>query len=171
VIAFGEREVVELVESVWSTVLGWEAFPACAPIANDGDEALTGCVAITGAWTGNVLLHCEAAHARAAAAQMFGLQDGEVPLELVRDALGELTNIVGGNLKALFGGRCYLGLPSVTDGSDYAIRVPNSRTAIRVPFTSNGQALAVEVAESVEQPTHSPEANGPRVEMAPPGRG
>ncbi len=151
---FGEPEIVQIVESVWATVLNREAAP-CGD-GPDGAECLTGCVAITGAWTGNVLLHCDGAMARSAAAEMFGMPEDEVALDLVRDALGELTNIVGGNLKALFGGKCFLGLPTVADGSDYAVRVHGSRTVFRVPFVANGRGLVVEVAERVESAERVP---------------
>ncbi len=69
--------------------------------------------------------------------------EGEAGPELVHDALGELTNMVGGNLKAMFGGKCHLGLPQVSDGD---ARSQGSRTLLRVPFASRGMALVVEVA-------------------------
>ncbi len=145
---FGEIEIAQLVESVWTSVLGWEVQPSAEPPGEMGGEHfLTGCVPITGDWTGNVLLHCHRDLASEAASTIFALSTDEVSLELLQDALGELTNIVGGNLKALFGGMCFLGLPTVANGTDYALRVMGSRSVLRVPFESRGLPFLVEVCE------------------------
>src|SRR5262249_50074130 len=102
---FGESEIRQLVESIWSCVLGWEVLPEFNAVEVIGTEDfLTGCIPLTGGWTGVVLLHCHRDLARQAAAVMFEMAGEALPEELVRDGLGELTNMLGGNLKALFDG-------------------------------------------------------------------
>ena len=59
-------------------------------------------------------------------------------LEDVQDALGEITNMTGGNLKALMPGSCHLSLPAVIDGNDYRIRIPTARVLTRVLFECDG---------------------------------
>ena len=54
--SFGAGEVQQLVEGICSTVLGWEVSAGAAP--EGGEEFLTGCVSIAGAWDGAVLLDC-----------------------------------------------------------------------------------------------------------------
>jgi chemotaxis protein CheX len=108
------NEVRALVESIWATVLGWEAEPAEAP-ETEG-ELLIGSVRISGAWEGEVRLGCPAELARQASGAMLGLPPEVVAAADVADALGELTNILGGNLKALLPGANALGLPSVVEG-------------------------------------------------------
>lgn len=145
---FGEQEIVQIVESVWTSVLDWpvrRAASVSSPLS--AGEYLTGCVPITGAWTGAVLLHCPADLVKAAASGIFGLPSAVVVLELMQDALGELTNIIGGNVKALFGGGCFLGLPVVAGGHDYALRVASSRTLLLVAFQSGEWPFSVEVCE------------------------
>lgn len=144
---FGSNEIGLLVESVWASVLGWRAEPAEESAPAGSERFLTGCVPITGAWTGSVLLHCHRDLAGAAAAAMFDLPPAEVTTEMRQDALGELTNIVGGNLKALFSGRCYLGLPAVVDGKDFALRVIASRSLLRVAFRTRDLPFVIEVCE------------------------
>jgi chemotaxis protein CheX len=144
---FGEPEIVQLVESVWDSMLGWHVERAPDPGATGTEQFLTGCVPITGAWSGGVLLHCHDELARAAAATIFALPPAEVSLEMKQDALGELTNIIGGNLKALFSGKCHLGLPAVASGNDYELRVVASRSLLRVGFRCQQLPFIVEVCE------------------------
>ncbi len=108
-----------LVQSVWEQVLGLEVCfdPAPAGVARPGGW-LEGCVRVRGAWEGAIHLACPPALARRAAAAMFALSVPEVSVEETRDSLGELTNIVGGNLKALLPGPSTLGLPRVVEVLD-----------------------------------------------------
>ena len=78
---------------------------------------------------------------------MFGLEPAAAGLEEVRDALGELTNMLGGNLKALLPGPCFLGLPTVVSGHDYAVRVLESRLLLQVGFFSRGLPFLVRVLQ------------------------
>jgi chemotaxis protein CheX len=40
----------------------------------------------------------------------------------VRDVLGELANMIGGNLKCILGTGIRLSMPSVVDGTNYSLR-------------------------------------------------
>jgi chemotaxis protein CheX len=62
-------------------------------------------------------LTCSAIAATRAAALMFGFDEGEVSPSDALDAVGELVNIVGGNLKGTVSLATDLSLPSVTDGN------------------------------------------------------
>ena len=77
---------------------------------------------------------------------MFGLGAGAAPdAEAVRDALGELTNILGGNLKALLPGPCHLGLPTVGSGQDFSAGLPAGRPLLQVPFRCQDLPLLARV--------------------------
>jgi CheY-specific phosphatase CheX len=43
--------------------------------------------------------------------------------DVVRDVLGEMANMIGGNLKCVLTRGIRLSMPSVVDGSDYCMRV------------------------------------------------
>src|SRR5207248_3096506 len=77
-----------------------------------GPHFLTGRVPIGGAWEGAVSLRCPEPLCRSFAADLFGRLAADVEDADVFDALGELANIIGGNLKALLPGVCRLGLPT-----------------------------------------------------------
>jgi chemotaxis protein CheX len=106
----------EITEKVWSMMLGFRI----RPVEFDLERAETqvfvlGRVTISGVWQGSVMLGCSAALARRAAAAMLGKPPADAEAEEIRDALGELTNMVGGNFKTLLRGDCRLSLPDVVD--------------------------------------------------------
>ena len=74
------------------------------PGALPGSEVLA-VTEITGEWNGTVCLACSRAAARHATAVMFGIDDEDLTPADVTDAVGELINVVGGNIKSLVPGR------------------------------------------------------------------
>lgn len=102
------RAIAGIVRNVCETMLGLEAELAAPGGPPDGPA---GCVQSTGAWSGGVLLRCDAALARTCAAIL--LADEPCDDAAVCDALGELTNMVAGNLKAVLPAPSRLSLPVV----------------------------------------------------------
>ena len=74
-------------------------------------------VHISGEWDGTVCLSCSLLAGRHATSAMFGLSDDEVTEADINDAVGELVNVVGGNIKSLVPAPSVLSLPVVTVGS------------------------------------------------------
>ncbi|MEQ1502435.1 MAG: chemotaxis protein CheX [Myxococcota bacterium] len=95
----------ELIGVVWETVIDGP------PGGEPAGAGWLGSVAIDGAWDGRVEVWLSDADARRVATAMFGEEPIGEP-ELV-DAIGELANITGGNVKALLPEPCGLGLPAV----------------------------------------------------------
>ena len=88
-----------------------------APLAaaTDGDPTgrLRASVAVHGPWSGWITLEVSHAAARDLTRRM--LCDPHVGEEDVRDAVGELVNVLGGNVKSLLVDGSVLGLPEVGD--------------------------------------------------------
>jgi chemotaxis protein CheX len=106
----------EITEKVWSMLLGLRIRPVGFDLERAESQVFVlGKVTISGAWQGSVTLGCTAALARRAAAAMLGKLPAETEAEEIRDALGELTNVVGGNFKTLLRGDCRLSVPDVVD--------------------------------------------------------
>lgn len=106
----------EIAEKVWSLMLGYKLLPvACDPARAEARDFMLGRVTISGTWQGSVTLGCSLEVARRAAAAMFGKDPADAELDEIRDALGELTNMVGGNFKTLLRGECRLSVPDVRD--------------------------------------------------------
>lgn len=137
-------DLFEILETIWSTQLGFDL--------NQGGEAadvmkvsqehlMTGIVQISGGFSGAVHLICGRSVVRVAAARMFSVPEGELADEDLRDALGELTNMVGGNVKTLLPGSEFLSLPTVIEGSDYGVARLDSDLVASTEASHRGKPL------------------------------
>jgi chemotaxis protein CheX len=78
---------------------------------DDGPGRVHAAIAVTGGWSGHVTLDVSRAGAGVLARRM--LMADEVSEEDVVDAIGELVNVLGGNVKGLLLEESALGLPEV----------------------------------------------------------
>ncbi len=92
-------------------------------------------------------LDCGPTLARQAAAIMFGIEPAEISQDQVQDALGELTNILSGQLKALLPEPCRLSLPAVAEEADHAFRKPRDKVLTRLAFTCQDASVRVTIVE------------------------
>jgi chemotaxis protein CheX len=133
--------IEEITGMIWESLFD---FPlervADAPI--DREPVVTGFVSIDGAWNGAIMVRCPIALATTLTTAMFQA-DNAPGFDDVRDALGELTNMVAGNVKALLPSPCNLSLPAVALGTDYALSVLGTTTLACVSFTCDGHPLLV----------------------------
>jgi chemotaxis protein CheX len=108
-------DVVWIARDVWSSFLDVDLEPVRVPAQAAVDD-LTGVIEVSGAWHGSIEVRCAAPVATALARAMLG--DRPIPLapDDVTDALGELTNMVGGNVKSLLPAPSRLSLPVVRVG-------------------------------------------------------
>lgn len=140
-----ETDVAVLVDEIWLTTLGLATHrldPRQATLPAEA-ETLDGIINITGSWQATVALQVPRALASRIASVMFRL-DGEKPTtEDMQDAIGELTNMLGGNIKALLAGDCHLSLPAVVEGRGYTVRVPTSHVVDRFAFECEGMPAVV----------------------------
>jgi chemotaxis protein CheX len=144
-----EPELTEITERVWASLVEAPLLPRQPgqPAPGPGSRTFTGCVQITGAWEGAVTVHCSERLARLLTAAMFMVDPDDTSAEEVTDALGELANMVGGNVKALLPEPCRISLPAVADGMDYRLSVPGARPVSAVTWTCNGEPLMVRLLE------------------------
>jgi len=140
--SFLEAELAQVAELVWDSVLGVRL--ARRPQAPPAPPRLMAAgVEIHGAWAGAVTIECSAEFARQAAAIMFGVEPAAVTPADSRDALGELANMTGGNLKALLPEPCRLSLPFVSSGPDLPLRPAGGTLLTCVAFECAGGPLSV----------------------------
>lgn len=113
-------DIIAITRDVWASFLDLELTAVPAEAAVLTGPVLAAVVRISGAWEGSVQLLCTQEHAAAAAAGMFARRVGEVSGDEVCDALGELANIVSGNLKSLLPAPSVLSIPCVRPVSSAA---------------------------------------------------
>ena len=103
-----------IAEQVWSSYLDLDGVSPLLPGPAEKHLAeVTASVSVTGAWRGHVLVSCSEFASRSAAATLLGIEVEDVTDDDVADALGELANIIGGNVKSLLPEPCALSLPHV----------------------------------------------------------
>lgn len=142
----GQNQIHEVVRSIWESVLSQEIEPSPTPVIPRGTGGyITAFIQIAGAWEGAVVCISSLELVRKSAAVMFAMKPEELSTELLYDALGELTNMVGGNLKALMPGPSFLCLPAVIEGSDYSVCVPSAMPMNESSFTCDGEPFTIKI--------------------------
>jgi len=91
----------------------------------DGGMQIIGSVGFAGKVMGNINIQVDGDFARIITAQMLGMKTDEIESEEdVFDVIGELCNMVGGDIKSRLcdnGFTCKLSIPSVTGGNDLKV--------------------------------------------------
>lgn len=126
-------DLAQIVQSVFDTMLGLEAAQSETPWFR-GSDRLTALVHLSGAWTGAVLLECTRGQACCFASRFLSLDKLSSVDDIVRAVLGELTNMIGGNLKSVITSGIQLSMPSVVDGNDYSVLVCGGEMRARIAF-------------------------------------
>lgn len=156
-------DVHDVTIEVWRSLLGDEVplVPRPVPVGTPLDAAglWSASVTVSGGWTGLVTVEMAEDVARGLTRGMLGLPSETPAAEIgdgdVADAVGELANMVGGNVKSLMPGPSDLSLPSVAAGR--AAFASDVTEAARVDLTWTGQPLRV----SIHVPDVPPAASSP----------
>ncbi len=98
-------------------------FADSTPSVDQGptSESYTATVGFVGEWRGAVLVRCNIPTAEALAKRLF--KSERLSHEDVADSMGELANMIGGNLKSCLPEGVVLSVPNVALGGDLAVRV------------------------------------------------
>lgn len=138
------NELAQIVNSVFGAMTGLEAsedglswFPSA--------DRLTAAVHLAGDWNGAVLVECGRELACRFAGCFLSIDPPGAVDDVVRDVLGELANMIGGNLKCVLMQGIRLSMPSIVDGSDYSLRVCGAEIRERLAFRCAGGQFWVTV--------------------------
>jgi chemotaxis protein CheX len=137
-------DVEQIIGEVFGSFLGGEESLPLPAAPADGDAAVAALVSITGGWDGHVVFGCSAPASRTAAAQLLAIPEDELEEPDVADAVGELANMIGGNIKSLLPGPSALTLPLVSLGGA-ALHLPSSTEVVRLDLAWQGQPIHVSV--------------------------
>ena len=106
--------VTQLTQEIWAALFDPDGSAELLPGELPGYDVVAR-TEISGAWNGTVCLSCSRRAARHATSAMFDLPDDELTQADINDAVGELVNVVGGNIKSLLPGPSVLSLPIVSE--------------------------------------------------------
>ncbi len=133
----GQEEVIEVTHAV--------LFPLLGDVEHLADKnsippsLMRASVTIQGTTNAIVTVDCSADLARRLGAAMFSAEPSSLSDEEVGDALGEIANIIGGNIKALLPGPSRLGLPELQS----EVMAPPSSVIILQAFECAGEPFRV----------------------------
>lgn len=133
-----------IVGDVFSGLLGDVEPPE--PDAESGAPlAVHAKVTVTGEWNGHVLVECSAPLARQVTAHLLLTTAEELADDDVRDVVGELVNVIGGNVKSVMPGPSTLSLPSSSLAGEHHLDSDGSDAAAAVQFAWRQEPLRVSV--------------------------
>ena len=148
-VVVSENDLAEMVEQVWVSYLDPDGVH---PLIRTGDDAqpsdVHSSVSITGSWSGHVVYASSTAAARKAAAAFLAMGEDEVSDEDVSDVLGELANIVGGNVKAMLPPGALLSLPQVVLAPESATKYPAAQRVSGLYVAWEGEPVSVTMWQS-----------------------
>lgn len=140
----GASEVIDVVQNVWQSFLN-DQIEFTDQIEEQERCYLTGFIQITGGWNGAVVCTATNRLVRLVAQTLFGLPEDQLTPDFLQDALAEVTNMVGGNLKAILPGPSYLCLPAVIEGQDYSVSVRATHPVLTVRFVNKTEPFMVRI--------------------------
>ncbi|MGA7243944.1 MAG: chemotaxis protein CheX [Terracidiphilus sp.] len=128
------------VHEVFETMLGvqcrGEAGVGALP-HDEGEASVTAVVGFGGILSGACVFRCDDLAARQIAARMAGM-DFDTVDDIVKDAIGEICNMLAGTWKSKvpeLAANCGLSVPAVITGSDYRLHVQAPEFKIRQQFS------------------------------------
>lgn len=144
--------ILEIAATIWAMMLGLELQLGPDP-AESGreDRTFAASTHIRGITNRTVSLLCPDGFARQATAVFFGVREEAVLPNQICDALGELTNMLGGNIDGLLAEHSVLSLPSVAVGMGYAGHSEHSIEILRLPMRCGRWPLVILIEQEQEQ--------------------
>jgi chemotaxis protein CheX len=126
-------ELAQIVDYVFGTMVHLEVRESKQPWIPTADQ-LTASIHLLGEWRGALALECNRKEACAFAGRFLSIDPPQQVDDVVRDVIGELANMIGGNLKCVLAGGLKLSMPSVVDGADHTLRVCRAGVRERLVF-------------------------------------
>ncbi len=141
--------VEQLTSDVCTSMLGLGLHPAANPFGPTDVGLYCAHIGISGDWESQVFVICANGLAQQIASSMFmtppdDLSDGEIG-----DAIGELVNMLGGNLKGVLPGENVLSLPTVLQLDGQQITESRGQST-DVCFECEGHPLTVRFSQPIE---------------------
>ena len=146
--AISVDDLTEITREVWGSFLDPDLGNPLVPVPAEGAGDVSAAVSVTGAWRGHVVVECSTAASRSVAAALMGIEAAEVTDADVVDALGELANIIGGNVKSLLPAPSALSLPHVVIASQAQSLWPAVSELCRLSTTWLDEPVSISVLES-----------------------
>lgn len=143
------QAIIDGTKEVFSTMLMVE-LETGKPIEGKGgdvDSNLTSMLGLGKDIQGMLAVHCPAVVAKDITGTFLGMEVEELDDD-VKDAIGEIANMVAGGLKIFFqenGKDIELAIPTTVVGNSFRTAGMSKATRVAVPFSMNGTTFLVEL--------------------------
>jgi len=144
-----EQNIIAATTEIFSTMLMMEVTPG-APLQERNanyKQSITGMVGIAGLFKGMLAIHAPADVAMAITTNFLGLEVDSINAD-VKDAFGELANMLGGSIKASLSDNSrdiQLSIPSAVCGEEYTLDYQPRNHCTTMPFKSAEGIFLVEL--------------------------
>lgn len=146
-----ENIIVESTREIFSSMIMMEVSPVGGSQTENGGRSLrssiSGIVGLTGKYSGVLAIHAPELVARAITGNFLGMEVDEIN-EDVQDAIGELANMLAGNVKSYLspGGKDIdLSIPSTVHGEEYSFLVEKGAEKMVMTFQASEHEFMVEL--------------------------
>ncbi|MFT4704358.1 MAG: chemotaxis protein CheX [Bradymonadia bacterium] len=137
-----EQTFQDVISRIWTEAVGTELTKvdlADAPLT----DPLSASVPFLGDWEGDIEVQVDEDLARTVGAKMLFIDPDDLSDDDLKDALGEVTNMIGGSLRASLSTTCGLGTPTVVGPGDLVMRSGESTVLFAHGYLSNSQPIRI----------------------------
>jgi chemotaxis protein CheX len=143
------QHISESTQEIFSSMIMLEVKPGEPFNRNKSmlKDSISGIIGLAGNTKGLLAIHLPTSVALAVTTAFLGMDVAEID-EDVRDAIGELANMLGGSIKSAIdpkGSEIQLSMPSSISGEEYSIDCIADAEEITVPFELDGATFLVEL--------------------------
>lgn len=142
-------KIVDATQEIFTGMVMMEISQDGEPLAELGTmkNSITGMVGLAGIHKGMLAVHFPNTLALAITTSFLGMEVEEIN-EDVQDAIGEIANMLGGNVKTILsdkGRDIQLSLPSTISGEEYSFMSQNEVDQVVLPFKAPAGIFYVEL--------------------------
>lgn len=141
-------KIIESAQEIFSTMIMMEI---SVVEENDGAQSLkdsiSGIIGLAGTFKGVLAIHLPNVVAMAITTSFLGMEVDTIN-EDVEDAVGELANMLGGNVKMILsekGRDIDLSLPTTISGRDYDFQQKKDAEYLKIPFVCDAGKFSIEL--------------------------
>ncbi len=144
-----DQFIIDATQEIFSSMIMLDAVPGEPFVRGSAmlENSISGLIGLAGKTKGMLAIHLPNTVALAVTSSFLGMEVDEID-EDVRDAIGELANMLGGSIKAFIdpkGSDIQISMPSAVHGEEYTIDCLAGAQVTCVPFTIDAGTFLVEL--------------------------
>ncbi len=140
-------DLLSATKEIFDSMLGLNLQPLNGQSLPQEPDRVTASIGLSGGWNGAVVFECSRQTACMLAGAMLQIEFDECDSD-VKDVIGEITNMVAGNVSRFLSGSPALSPPCIVEGSDYSMDVLGVRELAKESMACQDKSIIVKVLEA-----------------------